>query len=319
MILRPGYRLLMFSAIFAVALYGCGKDPIVTPEPEPVDTNDNPITNPGVYNRDSAVKDYNEMYLGSVVTSIGWTGNTGNCDAGTVPQSVHDAVIKRINYYRKIVGLNYDCVMDESLYAEQQKTALIMCANGDLSHDPPASWKCYSPEGAKGAKQSNLALGNEATDAIDAFIDDAEEYNKDVGHRRWMLYSKQSAFSHGSANNVEVVHVIVKAENTKIPEFIAYPPANFIPRQVLYHRWSFSIPDADFSNAQVTVKSDGQDMGLEVVSRTTKVADNTIVWDMAAGTIPATISADKIYTVTVSGVGGAPKSSYTYDVKVINP
>lgn len=302
--------------ICLVVIAGCDKNP---PKPQPVppvDTTDTTII-PAKYTRDSAIKDYNSMYVATELSSGGWTGNTATCDPGTVPQSVHDAVIKRINYFRKIVGLNYDCTLDASLITAQQKTALMMTAAGDLSHDPGTSWPCYTADGADGAKKSNLRLGSAATDAVTAFMNDEEEYNQDVGHRRWLLYAKQSAFSHGSTDNVGIVHVLVKAENTKIPDFIAYPPANFIPRPIVFNRWSFSIPGADFAGATVTMEHKGVNIPVNIVSKTTKVADNTIVWEPQT-TIPDSPD-DLTYKVTVSGIGAAKQTSYTYDVVVIKP
>lgn len=298
---------------------GCGKDPVTTPgpSPAPIDSTDT-TTHVAKYTRDSAIKDYQQMFLATEVLNTGWTGSTATCDPGSVPQAVHDAVIKRINYFRKITGLNYDCTLDESLIPAQQRTALMMAAAGDLSHDPDANWPCYTSDGADGAKKSNLRLGSAATDAVVAFMNDEEEYNQAVGHRRWLLYSKQSAFSHGSTYNTAVIHVLVKAENTKIPEFIAYPPATWVPYPVVYHRWSFSIPGADFANAVVTMSHDGSDVPVQVVSRTEKVADNTIVWEPQQA-IPEPVNQDNSYTVTISDIGNAKKQSYTYTVTIIKP
>ncbi len=308
--------LLLFTSIL---YYGCGKDPVTTPGPQdPIDTTEPPVVTPAKYNRDSAIKDYNEMFLATEISNTGWTGSRATCTPGTVPQHVHDAVIKRINYFRKIAGLNYDCTLDASLIPAQQETALMMSAAGDLSHDPGPGWPCYTSAGADGAKKSNLRWGSAGTEAVIAFMADDEEYNQAVGHRRWLLYSKQSAFSHGSTDDAAVIHVLVKAENTKIPEFIAYPPATWVPRPVVFFRWSFSIPGADFSGAQVIMSHKGQDIPVNIVSSTEKVADNTIVWEPSAS-IPAEPAADLVYTVTVSGIGNAPKSSYTYDVTVIKP
>ena len=66
------------------------------------------------------------MFLATEISNIDWTGSTANCDPGNVPQAVHDAVIKRINYFRKITGLNYNCTLDASLIPAQQRTALMM-------------------------------------------------------------------------------------------------------------------------------------------------------------------------------------------------
>ncbi len=299
--------------------YSCRKDPVSTLQPpDTTDTTDTTTIKPALYTRDSAIKDYTEMFLATEISNIDWTGSTANCDPGNVPQSVHDAVIKRINYFRKITGLNYNCILDASLIPAQQRTALMMAAAGDLSHDPGTNWPCYTAEGADGAKKSNLRLGSAATDAVVAFMNDEEEYNQAVGHRRWLLYSKQSAFSHGSTYNTAVIHVLVKADNSKIPEFIAYPPATYVPYPVIYHRWSFSIPGADFTNTQVSMSHNGKDIPVQVVSRTEKVADNTIVWEPQE-TMPEPTTGDLIYTVTVSEIGNAPKSTYSYNVTIIKP
>lgn len=304
--------------VIVLLSYSCSKDPVVTPQPpDATDTTDT-TTQPALYTRDSAIKDYTEMFLATEISNIAWTGSTATCDPGNVPQAVHDAVIKRINYFRKITGLNYNCYLDASLIPAQQRTALMMAAAGDLSHDPDASWPCYTTDGADGAKKSNLRLGSAGTDAVVAFMNDEEEYNQAVGHRRWLLYSKQSAFSHGSTGNTAVIHVLVKAENTKIPEYIAYPPATFVPYPLVYYRWSFSIPGADFTNTEISMSHNGKNIPVQVVSRTEKVADNTIVWEPGE-TIPEPTTADLTYTVTVSNIGSAPKSSYTYNVTVINP
>src|SRR6185503_13192036 len=68
--------------------------------------------------RDAVIADYNANYLGSAVTTLGWTGSIASCNAGTLPQATHNAVIKRINYFRRIVGLNDNCTLNTSLFAQ---------------------------------------------------------------------------------------------------------------------------------------------------------------------------------------------------------
>ena len=303
--------------LLSLAYYSCNKD---APEPTPVENNDStggndtPSINPTPITKEEAIKDYNDNYLGSKITGLGWNGSATLCDPGTITQAAQDAVIKRINYFRRMVGLNDDCTLDESLFKAQQETALMMHARNDLSHDPDQSWSCYTPDGAKGAKNSLLRLGSSASEAITAFMNDFESYNVDVGHRRWLLHSKQSEFSHGSTTNVGVVYVTGRAENTKIPDFIAYPPASFVPEPLVFNRWSFGIPNADFSGATVTMASEGKSISVTVVSKTTVVADNTIVWEPDGVT-----DKEQNYTVTIKNVKNAPKSSYTYEVKVFVP
>ena len=76
----------------------------------------------------------------------------------------------RINYFRAMAGLPGDVVFDTTWNAQCQEAALMMIAEGNLSHSPPTGWACYSADGATAAGKSNLALGNHGPGAIDAYI-----------------------------------------------------------------------------------------------------------------------------------------------------
>jgi len=267
--------------------------------------------------RDSAIDDYNTNYLGSAVTSTGWTGSTAGCNSGTVPQSTHDKVIMRINYFRRLVGLNDNTTLDASKFTRFQETALMMSANGQLSHSPPSSWLCWTQEGADGAAQANLST-NHSTYAITNFINDFGSGNTAVGHRRWILHSSKTQFSYGTTNTYMALGVIgVAGGNTDIPPFIAYPPGDYIPQQLVFARWSFGIPGANFSAADVTMTGPGGNVTLSIISTVTGYGDNTIVWEPQG--INTTSTSDVSYTVTVSGVTGASQASYTYTVVIIKP
>lgn len=271
-------------------------------------------------NRDSVVLDYNNNYVGSAVTDPGWTGNASTCDAGTVPQSTHDKVLMRINYFRRLVGLNDNTAWDISKFPQFQQTALMMKANSALSHTPPNTWTCWTSEGSAGAGLSNLALGSHSTNAVTAFIEDNGSGNQVVGHRRWILHSAKMQFSYGTTNSTMSLGVIgVAGGNTKIPEYIAYPPKGFVPQALVFDRWSFSIPGANFSAASVSVTDGaGGSITAPVVSKTDNgYGDNTIVWEPAG--INTTSTDDISYNVTVSGITGAPQASYSYTVTLIKP
>jgi len=268
--------------------------------------------------RDIAVMDYNENYLGSELEDPEWTGDTATCIAGTVPQSTHDKVINRINYFRRMVGLNDNTTLDASQFEKYQETALMMTANVKLDHYPDITWDCWSEEGANGAATSNLAY-NHATDAVTIFMEDPGGGNYNVGHRRWILYSTSTQFSYGTTDKAMALGVIgVARGNTQIPSYIAYPPNGYIPQQLVFPRWSFSIPGADFSSADVTMNGPNGNIDLDVVSvPANNIGDNTIVWEPVE--IDDTSLEDVSYTVTVSGVKNASQTSYNYTVDIINP
>ena len=270
--------------------------------------------------KDSIIADYRDYYLGSELTDPGWTGKVDGCDAGTAPQSTHDKVTMRLNYFRRLAGLNDNITLDVSKFARYQQTALMMKANNTLNHNPPNTWICWTSDGASGASTANLAIGSNATAAITAFMRDNGSGNQPVGHRRWILHSAKMQFSYGTTNSTMALGVIGVANgNTKVPPFIAYPPDGYIPQTIVFGRWSFSVPGANFSAAQVNMKNEsGSDITVNVVSRTDNgYGDNTIVWEPQG--IVTNSDSDISYTVTVSGITGAPQSSYNYTVTIVKP
>ncbi len=294
---------IIILALSALAILGCKKK--VNPTPEPTA-------------REIALEDYNTNYLGSAVSDPGWTGSTVTCNAGTLPQATHDKVIKRINYFRRMVGLNDNTTLDPSKYGMYQDAALMMKANNALNHTPPDTWTCYTQNGYTGASTSNLALGAHASNAVTLFINDPGASNTSVGHRRWILHSAKTQFSYGSTNSSMSLGVIgVAGGNTKIPAFIAYPPNGYIPQTLTFPRWSFGIAGADFSAATVTMTGDSGNIPVTIISAGGSYGDKTIVWEPQG--IVTNSNADVSYTVTVSGITGAAQTSYTYTSIIFKP
>ena len=294
---------IILLALSALAIYGCKKEVIPPPE---------------LTSRETALEDYNTNYLGSEVSDPGWTGSTETCNAGTLPQATHDKVIKRINYFRRMVGLNDNTTLDPSKYGMYQDAALMMKANSALNHTPPDTWICYTQNGYSGASTSNLALGAHASNAVTLFINDPGASNTSVGHRRWILHSAKTQFSYGSTNSSMSLGVIgVAGGNTKIPAFIAYPPNGYIPQTLTFPRWSFGIAGADFSAATVTMTGDSGNIPVTMISAGGNYGDKTIVWEPQG--IVTNSNADVSYTVTVSGIAGAAQTSYTYTSIIFKP
>lgn len=306
------------NSLFLIAilfLFSCGNDENI----------DNPLNNPvnliAKTEKEKAIKDYQDNFLGSAVTDVQWTGNTANCNAGSVPKAVHDKVSQRINYFRRMVGLNDNTTMDASKYKMYQEAALIMSANNKLDHTPPKDWKCWTQLGYNGANSSNLSWGSpgsnyNSTKALLGQMRDHGDNNIHVGHRRWILYSKAVQFSHGSTKNTMSLGVIgFPKTNTKIPEYIAYPPKGYVPQPLIFDRWSFGIPNADFSEATVTMTGPSGKINVTVVSRNKTYGDKTIVWEPQ--NITRNSTEDITYTVTISNIKKTEKSSYTYKVIII--
>lgn len=273
--------------------------------------------------KQKAIKDYEENYLGSAVSDPGWTGSVNGCNAGAVSQTSHDKVVQRVNYFRRICGLSDNITHNASQNDMCQECALIMKANNNLSHFPPQSWQCWTQDGYDAAGASNIAWSSapgqmHATIAVTGYIEDPGANNKAVGHRAALLLPGLEKIGHGSTDQTNAIlwQEGNYNQNASSDPFVAYPPDNFIPGELMFPRWSFSITGANFNNATVTVSSGGQDYNVSYEERITFNGwpDSRIVWKVQGLNYP--ITKDMDFDVTVSNIGDAPQTSYSYTVKV---
>lgn len=292
-----------------------------------------------ITDRSEAVIDYFENYENSSFGSeeLAWNGNISSCMEGTISTSVKNKLIQRTNYFRRMVGVADQIIFTPSKNLKCQKAALIMTANDALNHQPPSHWLCYSNDGYEAADKSNLWGGstlyspsidyhNPITDYVDDYIEAFPELNISVGHRRWLLNSKAKTFGVGQTNHYNALWVVPDSpSNPDYSNFIAYPPAGYIPGELVFKRWSFGIPNADFSNVEVSVKDQNNtNIPISIIYRSEYgvlgSGDNSIVWETNNPNQIITDShCDVEYVVTISNISNAPQSSYEYTTTLFNP
>ena len=273
----------------------------------------------GQCNRLETVNNFNSIYLNTGVSTdeLSWTGNIETCQSGGVSLISLQKTLERINYFRGLVGLPENIILNNELNEKCQEAALMMHANSSLNHYPPIEWSCYSEDGYDAASHSNLAMGTHSSSSITAYIRDNGSGNYAVGHRRWILYSRANEFGTGSTSNYNALYVIASTVNA--PEnlsFISYPSPGFFPSQLVFDRWSFSIPNADFSNANIEMqKENGTQIDLSLEELANGYGDNTIVWlpnfDIAS-------VGDQKIKVIISNISNSPQNEYEYDVILMN-
>ena len=244
-------------------------------------------TSKSALNYQQTVNYYQKLYNHTPVSFM-WNGSVEKCQAGIIPDEILILAQKRINFFRAVNGLS-PISINPLLNPAAQEAALIMASNAKLSHYPDPSWNCYSELGAKGAKVSNLTLGNydmiSPKSLITGFIWDYGYPNYFVGHRRWLLYSRLAEVGYGLTTNSEAVNVaegIDKTAPKNLPDFIAYPWNGFVPVDLIFPKWSFSIPEGelvDFSNVQVSMKDwNGKELTIKLFPEK-KMLDPTITWE----------------------------------------
>ena len=293
--------------------------------------------------REAVVAGFHQYYLGTedFADHVGWTGSLSACNPGTLSAEFHSDVETRINYFRAMAGVVADIELDPALNAASQEAALMMARNRNLSHTPPSTWQCYTAAGYDAAFNGNLSLGfngaNYGPEAVVSQMRDAGAGNTEVGHRRWLIYSRAPQyFGNGSIPptpdpsdpatliSSSVFWVIGTNRIPAVaPSRIAWPPAGFVPSPVVFPRWSFGLPDqgANFSTASVTMTdSTGGSISLGIISRSNPAAiigDPTIVWEPQIDL--SALGGDATFTVNVTGITGVPTTSASYQVTIIDP
>ena len=275
------------------------------------------------------------FYAGSGVRS-GWAGNVTNCDAGSTSAEYQAAVLTRINFYRAMAGVPADVDFDPVLSEKSRPAALVVSANEMVTHAPPATFSCYTPEAREAAEISNLALGTSGIDSIEAYMLDAGG-NYRVGHRRWLLYPQTQQMGNADIDPPDGSNTRRANANWSYDSnfggprpatrdgFAAWPPPGFVPHKVVYPRWSFSMPRADFTNALVTVSSNGVALPVQIEKVELGYGEETIVFvpgqiDPWVRAVAARPGNDVQYTVGISNVViGGVTTNFDYSVTVFDP
>lgn len=300
-------------------------EPAANDEPAPILSRD----------REASLIFYRTHYQLSGLVEGVWNGDADSCDPGITEPAFREAVLKRINYYRGMAGLP-PALLDESYNQKAQQAALITTING-LNHRPPPSSRCYTADGALAAANAHLYIGRYGPAAIDGYIQDHDEgfhENYHVGHRRWILLPQLRRFGTGDiaggegiapANALWVVDSSMREPRPATRDgFVAWPPPGYVPYTVVYPRWSFSYPEADFSEAVVHMTLEGKE--IEVMVEPLYVwepTEATLVW------IPLGLGSrdpwprpqqDTTYTVNITNISvGGHWLAFSYEVTVFDP
>jgi uncharacterized protein YkwD len=334
------------GAAVALALAGCGGGggdgggsasvPVVTapsPTPSPTATpTPTPSPTPTPTPTSTGARSIADLY--DVAPDV------ANCRTGTLKASVKADLLARLNAIRalhRLPAVTYAEVDDQA----EMESSLMMVANGQLSHTPPTTWKCYTALGAGGAGSSNL-YSNSSTAARITYTEDdylagwlKEGGSASIGHRRWILYPFLGKASYGRVTRLDAGGVS-EAASLKVfnftggttvpgglPAYVAYPFGDYPAKYFGTGDYlSFSVVanaggssgngSVDFSRATVTVAGPGG--ALAVSNQTSDNSGyglaNNVQWKVAG------LQAGTTYTVTITGVVGAPQSQYSYTFRI---
>lgn len=247
-----------------------------------------------------------------------WSGTVMPCAAGALNDVGKNNALKLINLYRFIADLPA-VTLDATKTQAAQECALMMDANNQLSHSPPASWSCYSMNGATAAGRSNIC-STRAVRCIDMYMSDYGNATT-IGHRRWFLSNQLGPIGIGGTTGGSCHHVI-GGSGTATKSFMAWPPPGPVPLEAIAipgnpsvdsTGWTVQTYSAAFSlvGASVTVTEGGVAKPVTV----TQLGDNYgSRYAIRFNPMGWTTQAGKTYQVTVTAPGLATPISYAVEV-----
>jgi len=265
---------------------------------------------------------------------IGWTGDRATCTPGTTNPAYRSAIIDRVNWFRAMGGVPATVTENATYSAKAQEAAVMMSVSDKLSHNPSQSeFSCWTANGAEAAGSSNLYLGRTGPHAITGYMLDPGVGNVSVGHRNWILHPTVQQFGTGdtpgpgrqATNTLWVVDNTFAAQPAlrEGQDFIAWPARGYVPGEVVFPRWSFSVRDGNFDNATVTTQriENGNVTGtvaspIVFQNEASGAPFSILVWEPVG--IDTNPTVDQTYRITINNVGlGSVTKSYTYEVIVI--
>ena len=283
-----------------------------------------------VQDRAAVLAFFQQYHQTAPAADMGWTGDHAACDAGTTSPTYRRSLQTLVNFFRAMAGVPAGILFRDDYSAKAQQAALMMSVNGELNHTPPPSWACYTPAGAEAANASNLSIWSgeqSGYHGIKGQMEDDGPTNFAVGHRRWILCPSTQYMGTGdvpesgsnwAANALWVVDDGALAQRPAVrDDFVAWPPGGYVPRSLVYGRWSFMLRDADFSAASVHVRHAGADLHIEVEQEDFGYCENTLVW---VPTIDwnALGAGDQTFQVEIDNVQiDGQMRPFTYEVTVI--
>ncbi|MGF1598219.1 MAG: CAP domain-containing protein [Acidimicrobiales bacterium] len=280
--------------------------------------------------RDAVVAAYVQAFS-IEIDPIEWDGDHRTCTPGSSSERSRRQTVERVNFYRAMAGVPAVVTEDATLSAGARAAALMMSAQGELTHNPSTDFACFTVAGQRGAANSNLYLGRTGPAAIDGYIEDPGDDNTDVGHRSTILHPPTRRMGVGdiegstdgyAANALWVFddHVFDEGPGSSaLPpmreedRFVAWPPRGYVPATLVHPRWSFTRAGVDLRGAEVTLHRLLPDGTAETIPSTVvsrkglpgHVPLPTLVWETDIGPPPDT---DTDYLVVITGVAPTPWS-----------
>lgn len=331
------------GAILAASLLGLVQPASAQTDPGAIDLSD----------RETARTWHNTWWPKSHGAPMGFTGDASTGTPGDISQAYRDQTVLRINIFRRMAGLQ-PVTADPEYNRLCQAAAVLMSANGKISHNPDPTWKFFTDEAFRGAQGSSLDLGLNGPTAILSYLYDWGPLNAGIGHRQFLLEPALRRIGTGDSpaqtslqpanalgDSLDIGLLTRDAEYS--PDVVVWPPPGYVPNYLIPGRWGvwakeWRHPVVDLRNAEVVITINTRSLPPRKCGNTNGTAaiwtvdgteeGTTYGWYSVAGEQifgPYTLPDDTAYHVAVRGIldkAGQPyngNGSIEYDVISYDP
>ncbi len=282
------------------------------------------------WDRSGVVRSYLDEF-GRDEPDAGFTGDVSACEPGTTSDEYRSGVVQRFNWYRAAAGLGE--VSENAAHTViAQHATLMHLANEQYTLSQDA--KCFTAEAERISRNALGLLGRTGAAAVDIAV------RSDLRHnlRRNVLTPHLGQIGVGHTSNPDSPYRVSfmlymdygdawNAARPRVREargFVAWPPAGFVADDLVPRKWSFSLSNADYSGADVTVADHVGTLPVTVVSQDDWFREHSLTWavDISAAGVRARrpTDADHCFTVRLDGVrvSGVTQQPFEYAVCVVN-
>jgi hypothetical protein len=183
-----------------------------------------------------------------LTTSTYATGvDTASCTEGAVTQQTKTDVLRVVNLFRFLAGIDAVQTMDSTKDVNTQECALMCARANTIKHTGWVSTDaCYTAAGSSGCGTSNLAQGLAAPNAIIALYIQ-ENGVPSLGHRRWVFSPTLNGISFGLVGVFSSLHVFGTQPNNLTRAYWSWPPQGYVPLQAVLaqgtpNTWNWASP-----------------------------------------------------------------------------
>lgn len=291
------------------------------------------ITNVDTPTKDEILTMYNIMNLSqSVAISYDTQPDTTYLTtSGELSDATLQNALDTLNFVRYIAGLSYDVTLSETYTQYCQDGALVLSANGALTHTPTQPSGMSSAlyrSGYAGTSNGNISSGysNLATNIISGWMADyiGESNLTCVGHRRWCLNPVMTSTGFGYVGRYSAMYASDNYYAKTTTTGIVWP-AQTMPVEYFksYYPWSYSAGKylSGTYTVVLTNETSGQVWTMSTSSGYSSSGSYALVENSNYGQTGciifrpsgATYNTGDVYSVVITSSSGSVLASYTVD------